>query len=70
MGCKISISFRRSKKEQKLFNYFNNLEDMSIEVKIILSEWYEKNVESEEKAEKEKVKLDKDVNLDTDITNF
>ncbi|MBU3087453.1 hypothetical protein KPL42_02990 [Clostridium gasigenes] len=70
MASKLSISFRRSKKEQKIFNYFNNLEDMSIEVKIILSEWYEKNVDIKEKAEKEKVKLDKDVNLDTDITNF
>ncbi|MBU3106710.1 hypothetical protein [Clostridium gasigenes] len=70
MASKLSISFRRSKKEQKIFNYFNNLEDMSIEVKIILSEWYEKNVDIKEKAEKEKFKLDKDINLDTDITNF
>ncbi|MBB6715968.1 circadian clock-controlled protein [Clostridium gasigenes] len=67
MVCKISVSFRRSTKEQKIYNYFNGLEDKSIEIKNILSEWYEKNVESEEIKEPKGIEK---VNLDTDITDF
>lgn len=73
MGCKISISFRRSKKEQKIYNYFNGLEDKSYEIKNILSEWYDKNVNTKEIIQHEIVnsdKLENDKNLDTDITDF
>lgn len=73
MGCKISISFRRSKKEQKIYNYFNGLEDKSIDIKNILSEWYDKNINAKENTQNiivEPVNFDEDVNLDTDITDF
>ena len=46
MSKKISVSFKSTKKEQELYDYFNNLEETGVEIKKILLEWYEVNISS------------------------
>ncbi len=69
MARKFDVSFKDITKENKLFDYFINLEDRGNVIKSILWEWYKINVEGNKKdlvIEKEK----KSSNLDMDITNF
>lgn len=69
MARKFDVSFKDISKENKLFDYFINLEDRGNVIKSILWEWYKINVEGNKKdlvIEKEK----KSSNLDMDITNF
>lgn len=69
MAKKFDISFKETRKENKLFDYFYYLEDRGNVIKNILWEWYKINVEGNKKdlvIEKEK----KSSNLDMDITNF
>lgn len=70
---KLSVSFKKTTKQQCVYNYFNNLEDKGDEIKKILMEWYEKNIgnkESVEKKSKEQFKIEEGINIDTDITDF
>lgn len=71
MATKLSISFKNNTKETKLYNFFNNLEDKSNEMKKILAYWYENNVNSEkitsERKEESKEEIEK---VDIDITDF
>lgn len=67
MATKIDISFKNTKKEQKLFSYYNKLEDRSNEIKKILEDWYDKNVKEENV--KQTINVDT-IKLDTDITDF
>lgn len=73
MATKISVSFKNTTKDQKLYNYFDNMEDRSTEIKIILSEWYEINIENKELAnisDSKKTEAIKENKVDMDITDF
>lgn len=63
MARKIDISFKNTKKENEMYEYFSQLEDRSAEIKQILYIWYKKNKKGEVKEEATK-------ELGVDITNF
>lgn len=57
--AKLSISFKKNKKEKELYDYFNSLEDKSGDIKIILQHWYDDNIKNtEEPKNNKKVKKD------------
>ena len=69
MARKFDVSFKNTTKENMMFDYFNNLEDRSTEIKNILYPWYVENILSKKKD----VDLENKSNnndLDIDITNF
>lgn len=55
--AKLSISFKKNKKEKELYDYFNSLEDKSGDIKIILQHWYDNNIKKEKEAPKEPRKI-------------
>ena len=69
MAIKFDVSFKNTTKENMMFDYFNNLEDRSTEIKNILYPWYVENI----LGKKKDVDLENKSNnndLDIDITNF
>ena len=44
MARKFDVSFKNTTKENMMFDYFNNLEDRSTEIKNILYPWYVENI--------------------------
>lgn len=52
--AKIDVSFKNNKRERKLYEYFNSLEDKSGDIKKILQDWYDKNVKNTEEPKKTK----------------
>ena len=69
MARKFGVSFKNTTKENMMFDYFNNLEDRSTEIKNILYPWYVENI----LGKKKDVDLENKSNnndLDIDITNF
>ena len=69
MARKFDVSFKNTTKENMMFDYFNNLEDRSAEIKNILYPWYVENILGKQKD----VDLENKSNnndLDIDITNF
>ncbi|MBB6623853.1 hypothetical protein H7E67_10480 [Clostridium gasigenes] len=70
MAEKLSISFKNTKKEKAVYDYFYKLEDRSGEMKKILRNWYESNIEKQEEEITKGSKVDVKQNLDIDITNF
>ena len=68
MARKFDVSFKNTTKENMMFDYFNNLEDRSTEIKNILYPWYVENI----LGKKKDVDLENKSNnndLDIDITN-
>lgn len=69
MARKFDVSFKNTTKENMMFDYFNNLEYRSTEIKNILYPWYVENI----LGKKKDVDLENKSNnndLDIDITNF
>lgn len=64
--AKISISFKNNVREQKLYDYFNNLEDKSGDIKKILMDWYVVNVKRNKQQEKSNINN----NFKNDIRDF
>ena len=64
--AKISISFKNNSKEQELYDYFNNLEDKSGDIKKILMDWYVLNVKKNKQQEKNNINN----NFKNDIRDF
>ena len=69
MARKFDVSFKNTTKENMMFDYFNNLEDRSAEIKNILYPWYVENILGKKKDVELKNKSNNN-DLDIDITNF
>lgn len=69
MARKFDVSFKNTTKDNMMFDYFNNLEDRSTEIKNILYPWFVENI----LGKKEKVAPKNEISnstLDIDVTNF
>ena len=69
MARKFDVSFKNTTKENMMFDYFNNLEDRSAEIKNIRYPWYVENILGKKKDVELKNKSNNN-DLDIDITNF
>lgn len=69
MATKLGLSFKNTTKEQKVFNYFNSLEDKGTEIKKVLIDWYEKNVEGK-KEQQLPIKIDTKEDVEKEEVNI
>jgi hypothetical protein len=64
MARKISVSFKESKKDIKLFDFLNSLDDKSADIKAVLRDFYKNQLNEKDVPVEDYVnKADKEVNV-------
>lgn len=67
MARKISVSFKESKKDIKLFDFLNSLDDKSADIKAVLRDFYKDKLNEKDVQVEDYVKK---VDNEVDVLNF